>query len=395
MPNRTRRLAGRVRRRVTPLTEFLQQETAGGILLAGASVVALVWANSPWSGSYEDLWHRAVGPETLDLHLDLRHWINDGLMTIFFAVIGLEIKRELVIGELRDRRTVTLPVVAALGGMVLPALLYLLIAGGGEPAQGWGIAMATDVAFVVGVLALLGPRAPTGLKLFLLTLAIVDDIGAILVIAVFYTDELSLGWLAAAAAGFAVVGLLRRAVVASPLAYVPVGIAIWYAMYRSGIHPTIAGVALGLLTPVGQVKGRQVIEELEHRLHPFSSWVVVPLFGLANIGVSLDRDTVSAAIDGTVAWAVAIGLLVGKSVGVTVPALLTARSRLGRLPAGVDRRALAGGGALAGIGFTVSLFIAGLAFDDAALAQQATIGILAGSLASGLVGATTLARSRS
>lgn len=383
------------RRRLTPLVEFLHTEAGGGVLLLLATLVALGWANSPWADSYADLWHThlQIGPDGWGLDLDLHHWVNDGLMAIFFFLIGLEIKRELVIGELRDPRAALLPAVAALGGMVVPATLFIVVSGGGEFSRGWGIPMATDIAFAVGVLALLGSRIPSGLKLFLLTLAIVDDLGAIAVIAIFYSDDLSVTWLVAAAGALALAPLLRLAGAARPPSYIPVGVAAWYATYRAGVHPTIAGVALGLLTPAVAVKGRTVLEDLEHLLHPWSSYLVVPLFALANAGVKLDTG-LADALTSRLTIAVAVGLVVGKALGISVATFGALATKATRLPAGVDRVHVVGAGALGGIGFTVALFIASLAFTDEALEANAKIGILLGSLVSGVIGAAILASRR-
>ena len=383
------------RRRLTPLVEFLHTEAGGGVLLLIATLIALGWANSPWADSYTELWETnvRVGSGAWALDLDLHHWVNDGLMAIFFFLIGLEIKRELVIGELRDPRAALLPAVAALGGMVVPAALFIAVSGGGELSRGWGIPMATDIAFAVGVLALLGSRIPSGLKLFLLTLAIVDDLGAIAVIAIFYSDDLSPRWLLAAAGALALAPLLRRAGAAHPRAFIPVGLAAWYATYRAGVHPTIAGVALGLLTPAVAVKGRTVLEDLESKLHPWSSYLVVPLFALANAGVELDTG-LREALTSRLTLAVAVGLVVGKTVGISLASFGALATRATRLPSGVGRVHVVGAGALGGIGFTVALFIASLAFTDDALEANAKIGILLGSLVSGGIGAAILATRR-
>jgi NhaA family Na+:H+ antiporter len=313
-------------------------------------------------------------------------------MALFFFLVGLEIKREVVAGELRDRRSAVLPAAAALGGMAVPAGLFVVLAGGGEAARGWGIPMATDIAFAVGVLSVLGGRVPAGLKVFLLTLAIVDDIGAIAVIAVFYSDGVSIGWLAGAAGAFGAVMAARRSGLASPLAYLPLGAAAWYCTSRAGIHPTISAVALGLLTPARPVGGRPVLADLEHRLHPWSSYVVVPVFALANAGVFLGDGALADAARSRLTWAIGLGLVAGKMLGVSGATGLAVRSRLGRLPAGVSPRHVAGVGALAGIGFTVSLFITDLAFRSEALEAQAKIGILAGSVVAALLGTTLLLR---
>ncbi len=379
-------------RLLIPLREFLHAEAAGGVVLALAAAVALLWANSPLADVYDALWHReltlGVGPAAITE--DLQHWVNDGLMAVFFFVVGLEIKRELVTGELRDPRAALLPVLAAAGGVVLPALLFLAVTRGTPAAGGWGIPMATDIAFALGVLALLGPRVPIGAKLFLLTIAIVDDIIAITVIAVVYSDGISTGWLGAAAVGLLLVTALRRCGVTAIWPYVPVAIAVWVATLESGVHATIAGVALGLLTPARPVGGRNVLELLEHRLHPLSAFLIVPLFALANAGVAINADALAAPGAARLAGAVALGLVAGKVLGIAGTTLLARRLRLGVLPAGVTTRYVWGLAALAGIGFTVSLFIADLAYDAPALTDTAKIGILGGSLLAALLGAGIL-----
>lgn len=376
------------------LREFLATEASGGILLLAAAVIALVWANSPWSASYESLWHTdlTINFGRYVLEGDLHHWVNDALMVVFFFVVGLEIKHELVHGKLRDPRTAAMPALAALGGMVVPAALFLLVTAGGDGARGWGIPMATDIAFAVGVVTLLGRRVPASLKLFLLTLAIVDDIGAIAVIAVFYSDGVALTWLAGAGAGLASVVVMKRLGAARPLAYIPVGAIVWYCTYRAGIHPTIAAVAIGLLTPAGPVAGRPVLGDLEHRLHPWSSYLVVPVFALANAGVPLSSDILSDAAGSRLTWAVALGLVIGKLVGVSAASWLALRTGLGQLPSGVGFGHVVGAAGIAGIGFTVSLFITGLAFDDVALQTEAKIGILVGSAVAAVLGVFLLLR---
>jgi NhaA family Na+:H+ antiporter len=381
-----------VRRRARALRAFLRMEASGGVVLVAAAAVALLWANSPLSGTYDALWHTelTIGADRFSITEDLQHWVNDALMVVFFFVVGLEIKRELVTGELRDRRAAALPAIAALGGVVVPALLFLALVGSGPQADGWGIPMATDIAFAVGVLALLGDRVPAGAKLLLLSIAIVDDILAIAVIGVVYTDGISLGWLAAAVAGVGVVVLLRRLGVVRIWPYVVVGTVVWLATFESGVHATIAGVVLGLLTPTGEVGGRPVLEQLEHRLHPVSAFVVVPLFALANAGVDLRGGTLEAAASGRLALAITVALVVGKALGIAGGALAAERLGAGVLPAGVGRRHLWGVAVLGGIGFTVSLFIADLAYDADTLTQQAKVGIFAGSLISAGLGALVL-----
>lgn len=396
-PEREVQLALTRRRRASgALRSFLHMEASGGVVLVAAAASALVWANSPLSGAYDRLWwtELTLGVGELSLTEDLQHWVNDGLMAVFFFVVGLEIKRELVTGELRDRRAATLPAVAALGGVLLPAALFLALVGQGPEARGWGIPMATDIAFAVGVLALLGDRVPGGAKLLLLSIAIVDDILAIAVIAVVYTSGVSPGWLAGAAGALAAVVLMRRLGVTAVWPYAVVGVVVWVATFESGVHATVAGVALGLLTPTGEIGGRDVLRQLEHRLHPVSAFVVVPLFALANAGVDLRGGALEAALDGRLALAVAVALVVGKTLGIAGAALLARRVGLGVLPRGVTVRHVWGLAVLGGIGFTVSLFVADLAYDVEALTDQAKVGIFAGSLVSALVGSAVLRSGR-
>ena len=383
----------RVRENIDAATEYLRDETVGGAVLLVATLAALVWANA--GGSYLSFWHTelTLGIGSLSITEDLQHWVNDGLMALFFFVVALEVKRELVTGELADRRTAAVPVLAALGGAALPALVFTLITFGGEGAAGWAIPTATDIAFAVGVLALLGDRIPSGVKLLLLTIAVVDDVVAIAVIALFYSSGISLAWLAAVVAGLGAIVALRALGVARVLAYVPLGIFVWVAMLESGVHATIAGVAVGLLMPARPIGGRRVLEEVEDRLHPFSSLLVVPLFALANAGIVLDSATVSAAAESRIAWAIAIGLVVGKLLGIAGTVLLVARLGIGRLPAGVRVQHVWGIAALGGIGFTVSLFIAQLAYSDQPTIDTAKLGIFAGSIVSALLGVAILRRS--
>jgi len=380
-----------VGRYLPPLgNEFVSVEALSGLVLLGAAMVALVWANVAPS-SYTDVWGHelTLGIGEASISLSLAHWINDTLMTLFFFVVGLEIKRELVEGELRDRRNAVLPVLAALGGMVLPALLFLSLNAGGAGADGWGIPMATDIAFSLGVLAVLGTSVSSGVKLFLLTLAIVDDIGAILVIAIFYTSDLQPVWLLGAVGAVAVVVLMRRVGVQHPALYVIPGFALWLCLFESGVHATIAGVVLGLLTPVIPGPTAGPAERLEHRLHPWSSFLVVPLFALANAGVALGAGAIERASTSAVTWGIAVGLVVGKMLGITALTLLALRLGLGRLPAGMRARQIVGVGAVAGIGFTVSLFVADLSFTGALL-DDAKIGILGASVVAGVLGAIVL-----
>jgi NhaA family Na+:H+ antiporter len=422
---------------VQPFVRFTNIEASSGILLLVATAVALVWANSPWSAAYHQLFEDTrvvfeVGP----IHLDesLAEIINDGLMAIFFFVVGLEIKRELVIGELRDRRAAVLPVVAALGGMLVPALIYISFTAGSGPeaAAGWAIPMATDIAFAVGVVALLGRRVPPAAKLFILALAIADDIGAILVIALFYTSDLSIGWLAVAAGILVVIGVGQRVGIRSSLFYGFAAVAVWFAMLESGVHATIAGVAVAFLTPVRPLysseefegKARDILDtfplgdsaeddeksdyeaellsaiatesiaplnRLENRLLPWTSYLIVPLFALANAGVDFRGIAVGELLTNPIALGVAVGLVAGKSIGISLFAWLAVKARWGRLPDSTTWRHIIGVASLAGIGFTVSLFIANLAFDDQQLTDIAKLGIFAGSLVAGILGTTILA----
>jgi NhaA family Na+:H+ antiporter len=412
---------------VRPIARFLQIEIAGGVLLLAATVVALVWANSPWQASYESFWHTAVaiqiGP--FQLEEDLGHIVNDVLMTLFFLVVGLEIKHEMVSGELKDRRSIALPAIAAFGGMAVPALVYVGFNVGGPGIAGWGIPMATDIAFALGVLALLGSRIPAALKVFLLTLAIVDDIGAITVIAVFYTSDLRLLYLLAAAALAALVYLLGRWRVVYPPVYIGAGILLWLAVYESGVHATIAGVAIGLLLPAqpfqSDLDAQTVIDHLEARgdltveevrasaraiaqsvsigdrlidaLHPWTSYVIVPIFALANAGIALTGAAITDP--SAVTLGVAFGLVVGKLVGITAFAWLTVRLRIATLPSGASWLHISGVATLAGIGFTVSLFITDLAFATEALQADAKTGILVASAAAAIMGSVILLRAPS
>jgi Na+/H+ antiporter NhaA len=402
-----------------PLQEFLHTEAGSASLLLVATVVALVWANSPWGDAYTDLWETTASISVGDVGIseDLRHWVNDGLMVFFFYVVGLEIRRELSMGELTDKREAAIPALAAVAGMVVPALIFVAIVGGGEGARGWGIVMATDIAFVLGALALLGPRCPGSLRVFLLTLAIIDDLGAITIIAVFYTDDLDLTALAIAAILLVVFALVREVRVWRGPAYFLAGAALWVAMHESGVHPTIAGVILGTMTAAfvpqrGAVEraartGRSFRqapspeaartatidisaavspnERLQAALHPWTSYVIVPLFALANAGVELSGDALSDAATSSLTIAIVAGLVVGKLVGITGASLLGVRLGLGRLPRGVGTGQLVGGAALAGIGFTVALFITDLAFEEGPVQDEAKVGVLvASALAAGL-----------
>ena len=384
----------RARRRVLrPFARFFGTETSGAVVLFAATIAALVWANGPFGHSYRDFWseHLRLSLGNFDLAESLRGWVNDGLMTLFFLVVGLEIKREVVRGELRNPRTAILPVIAAAGGMLVPAVVYLALNAGEGSTHGWAVPVATDIAFAVGVLALVASHVPPALRVFLLALAIADDIGGIVVIALFYAGDLSLGWLAVAAGALVVVFGARALGVRPIPVYVVIGAVAWYATREAGIHPTIAGVALGLLTPAHPHRGQDILPRLENGLHPWTSYVIVPLFALANAGVQLGVTPIREAFHSSVAWGVMLGLLIGKPIGITAATLLAVRLRLGRLPHGVRRVHLVGVAIVAGVGFTVALFIGNLAFAQTPeLLDHAKIGIFAGSLASGLLGAGAL-----
>ena len=408
------------------LREFVGTEVVGGVVLLVAAAVALVWANSPWQGGYATLWHTelAVGVGRWHLALDLREWVNEGLMAVFFVVVGLEVKREFLLGELRERRKAALPVVAALGGMVVPALIYTALNAGGAGASGWGIPMATDIAFALGVLALVAPGLPGSLRLFLLTLAIVDDIGAIVVIAVFYSKGLDARWLMAATAVLGVACVCsRRGLVYAPL-YVALGAGMWLALSAAGVHATLAGVAMGLLAPAKPSLDREIVltqtdelldvfsprsaqatsqlarlsvsrlEWLQHGLHPWSSLLVVPLFALANAGVVLTSDAMREAVTSRVTLGVLLGLVAGKTVGITTVSWLACRLGVAELPPGVAWRQVAGVAALGGIGFTVSLFVTNLAFADGMVGGEAKVGILLACVAAAAAAAALLWPSR-
>ena len=365
--------ASRRRRIVRPLVDFLRTESSSGVLLLLATVIALVWANSTWSSSYVDLLvHPLVNG--LGMHLDVQEFVNDALMAVFFFVVGLEITRELVRGELREPRAAALPVIAAIGGMVVPALIYVGFNVGGAGAHGWGIPMATDIAFAVGVLVLFGRRVPTSLKLFLLALAVVDDLGAIIVIAVFYSGSVAVLWLLGAAAVLGVLVGCRRLPRLFPFALPVLGVVVWYCVLRSGVHATIAGVALAFVVPVD----RGV--DLNERLHPISARVIVPVFALCNAGIVLGRDALHDALSSSVTHGVLFGLVAGKTLGVFAAAAGAIALGIAVRPRGATNLHLLAVAIVAGIGFTVSLFITGLAFGDPGLQNDAKIGILVASV---------------
>jgi NhaA family Na+:H+ antiporter len=367
--------------------QFLDGELAPGIALLAATVVAMAWANVA-PGSYHDVWHT-----TLDLPgpahpLTLQEWVSGGLMAVFFFVVGLEIKREARVGELRDPRAAAVPISAAVGGMIVPAAFYALVTHGTDVGHGWGIPMATDIAFALAVLRLAG-RHVRGLPVTLLTLAVVDDLGAILVIALFYSAGISAGWLLVEVAVVAAVLALGR-MVEHPAWFVVPAVIAWIAIERSGVHATVAGVLLGLVTPLHGRNGRRVLEPLEHRLRPWTDFLVLPAFALANTGVVITIDRLRATVSSPITAGIALGLIVGKLVGIMAGAHVALRAG-GRLPEGMTRRALIALGLLGGIGFTVSLFVAGLSFSGPDL-DIATLAILGASLVATVLAALTLRR---
>ena len=397
MPEHRDDSPGRRRRRVQlvqPLQEFLRESTSSSWVLVAAVAVALVWVNSPWGASYDRLWSTplVVHIGGLTIGSDLAFWISSGLMTFFFLVVGLEIKREVTIGELRRPKAVALPAIAAVGGMVVPALLYLAIAHG-PAGRGWGVPIATDIALALGAVALAARHAPAALKPLLLTLAIVDDIGAIVVIALFYSHGGRPLALVAALLVVAAVIVLEWLHVRATVVFIGLGVLLWVACDQAGIHPTIAGVVMGLLTPVHARPDEEVapLARTEHLLLPWTSFLIVPLFALSSAGVHLSPATVSAALGGVVAAGVFVGLVIGKPIGVVAASLLARRTGVGEAPAEVGTRALVGLGATAGIGFTVGLFIAELAFPaEPLLLAEAKIGLLTASVVAGALGYAVL-----
>lgn len=421
--------------------QFVKLEASGGILLLVCAVFALIWANSPFQASYDGLWHTLITVDlgVIEISNSLLHWINDGLMAVFFFVVGLEIKREVLTGELASPKKAALPMAAALGGMIVPALIYFSLNVGGAGASGWGIPMATDIAFALGVVTLLGPRVPLALKVFLTALAIIDDLGAVLVIAFFYTAELSWNALGLAALLLVVLVVVNRSGVRKTLVYVLLGIVLWLAFLKSGIHATIAGVLLAMTIPSRKKidapsfahYGRKLIklfaddieegrsdltqkqreavhtleeisegiqsplQRLEHALHPWVAFFIMPVFALANAGVALNSDMLSVAFTSSVTWGVLLGLLFGKQVGVFLFAWLAVRSGMAVLPSRVTWRKLYGVAWLTGIGFTMSLFIGSLAFDDPATLDSAKIGIISASILAGVGGWAFLSQKKS
>ena len=412
------------------MAQFLRIEAAGGILLILATAAALIWVNSPWGHSYHEFWETKfditlgsfhLGDEAHPFNLELL--VNDALVAIFFFVVGMEIKLERAVGQLKDSRVAALPAIAALGGMIVPAGFFILLNTSTPEFDGWGIPMATDIAFALGVLSLLGNRVPSSLRVFLLTLAIVDDIGAILVIAIFYTSSLSTEWLLVAAGLVILVVLLRELRVWYIPIYVVVGALVWVAVFKSGVHATIAGVVMGLLTPAkplqDAVEGDIISPFLSHTddvpdaasarrvrfevqetvsvaqrlisaLHPYTSYLIIPIFALANAGIEISGSAISDAATSTVTLGIILGLVLGKPLGITFATFLAVKSGISDLPPRTTWRSVLGVSAMAGIGFTVSIFITTLAFDSDVLQEQAKLGIIAASVLATILGVVLL-----
>lgn len=402
----------------------VDDEVGGAALLLLATVAALAWANAPFGATYDEFWHSefAVRVGSLEFSLDLQHWVNDGLMAFFFFVVGLEVKRELVIGQLANRRMAAVPAVAALAGIAVPALFYVAFNLNTESASAWGVVISTDTAFLLGIAALLGRSCPPQLRVFLLALAIADDVGALAVIAIFYTEDLQIGPLLLAVAGLGLMFGLRWLRVWRGPAYFVLAVAAWVALYTSGVHATLLGVAMALITPAYRPQRREVEhaerdfraylqspnpdfahaarlsidrsvpvgERLQRLWRPWTTFVIIPLFALANAGVALTGETLSAALTSPVTLGIIAGLVLGKLVGILLGTVLAVRIGLGDLAPGLNKTHLAGGAALSGMGFTISLFIVDLAFADDALADQARVGVLAASVLAAVLGSVLL-----
>lgn len=383
-------------RRISPLRDFLNRESTSGLLILVASALGLLVANSPLSDVYFSTldFHLAVGADWYLIDLSILKIINYLLMSIFFFVVGLEIKRELTTGHLASIKKAMLPFVAALGGMAVPALIYLSIAGG-EAAGGWGVPVATDIALAVGLLTMIGPSVAASLRSFLLALAVIDDIGAILIIAFVYSTGIKFSWLAAGLICIALISAMKKVGVESTLIYSVFAFTLWFTFYKTGIHPTLAGVILGLMTPnilrrrtkIEDVEDGSVsvIEWLEHKFHPISTFVVVPLFAFANTGVVITADSIQGASQSAVAWGILFGLVVGKPLGVLLASFAAKKAKIAELPDGVNARSLLATGSAAGIGFTVAIFIANLAFTDPQMQDIAVLAVIVASVVSALI----------
>lgn len=385
-----------MRKTISPLRDFLKRESSSGVLVLSAALLGLLTANSFLSNLYQSVlnWHFEIGTESIYLKLSILKVINYILMTVFFFVVGLEIKRELTSGNLTSVKKAALPLIAAVGGMTVPALVYLFIAGD-VASNGWGVAVATDIALAVGLLSIVGRSVSSGLKTFLLALAVIDDIGAILVIALIYSGGINRNWTLASILIVGVIHLLKKVRVERLFIYVIFGVILWYCTYRSGVHPTLTGVILGLMTPniprrntgLTDIEDHSIslIEWLEHRIHPISAFVIVPLFAFANAGVALNAQILDSALSSKIAWGIFLGLFLGKPVGIFLFSILATQLRAAELPENTHRKEILAAGSAAGIGFTVAIFIANLAFDDRATQEIAIISVVAASLLSGLL----------
>ncbi len=385
-----------MRRRIAPLRDFLNRESTSGLLILVASALGLITANSPLSDNYFSTldFKLTLGADWYLIELSILKVINYLLMSIFFFVVGLEIKRELTSGHLASFKKALLPFVAAIGGMAVPALIYLAIAGGVAPG-GWGVPVATDIALAVGLLTMIGPSVAASLRSFLLALAVIDDIGAILIIAFVYSTGIKFSWLAAAALCIAMIAMLKKAGVESTLIYFLFAFTLWFCLYKTGVHPTLAGVILGLMTPnilrkrtrVEDIEDGSVsvIEWLEHKFHPISTFFVVPVFAFTNTGVVITAESIKDASQSVIAWGIFVGLVIGKPLGVLITSIAAKRSKLAEFPEGATNSSILATGSAAGIGFTVAIFIANLAFDDAQTQDIAVLAVIAASLVSALL----------
>ena len=382
--------------RISPLRDFLRRESTGGLLILTASTLGLITANSPLANSYFSFLDTRIsfGADWYLLDLTILKVINYFLMSIFFFVVGLEIKREMTSGHLASLKKAMLPLVAALGGMAVPALIYLAIAGGVAP-EGWGVPVATDIALAVGLLTMLGPSVAASLRSFLLALAVIDDIGAILVIAFVYSTGIKISWLAAGVLSVLFIAALQKVKVTSIFVYALFAFALWFSLYKTGVHPTLAGVILGLMTPNIAHGGVDledvedgtvsVIEWLEHKFHPISTFFVVPLFAFANTGVVITLDSIEGAAQSKIAWGIFFGLVIGKPLGVLLAAIAAKKAKIAEMPDGVSKPSLLATGSAAGIGFTVAIFIANLAFDDPQTQDIVVLAVIAASVISALL----------
>ena len=385
-----------MRRRIAPLRDFLNRESTSGLLILVASALGLITANSPLSDNYFSTldFKLSLGADWYLIELSILKVINYLLMSIFFFVVGLEIKRELTSGHLASFKKALLPFIAAIGGMAVPALIYLAIAGGVAPG-GWGVPVATDIALAVGLLTMIGPSVAASLRSFLLALAVIDDIGAILIIAFVYSTGIKVAWLAAAALCIAMIAMLKKAGVESTLIYSLFAFTLWFCLYKTGVHPTLAGVILGLMTPnIVRKRTRvediedgsvSVIEWLEHKFHPISTFFVVPVFAFANTGVVITTESIKGASQSLIAWGIFFGLVIGKPLGILFVSIAAKRSKLADYPEGATNSSILATGSAAGIGFTVAIFIADLAFDDARTQDIAVLAVIFASVVSALL----------